>query len=244
MNVVRCPSCGGRMKRDGTTSAGSTRWRCKACGASLVDGIDNSAKRLDEFLGWLLSEERQADMPGGGRTFRRRTAEFWRLWPLPPVTGEVCRVVFVDGIHLARKACVLICRSEEHVLGWYVSRSENSRSYGALMARIAPPEVVVTDGGPGFQKARGRLWPDTRVQRCTCQRVSSFGACDRILVLDAGRVAAFAPEAKLLVSCTIYQDVYEAQNRAGSEADFDAPGGSAFDPMSQRNDPAFADELR
>ena len=167
MNVVRCPSCGGRMKRNGTTSAGSTRWRCKACGASLVDRIDNSAKRLDEFLGWLLSKKRQADMPGGGRTFRRRTAEFWRLWPLPPVTGEVCRVVFVDGIYLARKACVLICRSEDHVLGWYVARSENSAAYKALMARIAPPDVVVTDGGSGFQKARRQLWPGTRVQRCT-----------------------------------------------------------------------------
>lgn len=167
MNVVRCPSCGGRMKRNGTTSAGSTRWRCKACGASLVDKIDNSAKRLDEFLGWLLTKRRQADMPGGGRTFRRRTAEFWRVWPLPPVTGEVCRVVFVDGLYLGRKACVLIARSEESVLGWYVARSESSGAYRALMARIAPPEVVVTDGGSGFQKARRQAWPDTRVQRCT-----------------------------------------------------------------------------
>ncbi len=60
-------------------------------------------------------------MPGGGRTFRRRTQEFWRVWTLPPVTGEVCRVAFVDGIHLCMKACVLIARSEEHVLGWYVA---------------------------------------------------------------------------------------------------------------------------
>ena len=167
MNVVRCPSCGGRMKRNGKTSAGRTRWRCKGCGASLVGSVDNSAKRLGEFLRWLLSKDRQADMPGGGRTFRRRSAEFWRVWPLPPVTGEVCRVVFVDGIHLGRKACVLIARSEEHVLGWYVSRSESSSAYRALMARIAPPEVVVTDGGSGFGRARRELWPGTRVQRCT-----------------------------------------------------------------------------
>ena len=166
MNVVKCPSCGAKMKRNGKTSSGSTRWRCKACGASAVERIDNAAKRLAEFLAWLLSKARQADMPGGGRTFRRRTAEFWRVWPLPPVTGEICRVVFVDGIHLARNAVVLVARSEEHVLGWYVARSESSAAYGALLARIAPPEVVVTDGGPGFQKARRRLWPRTRVQRC------------------------------------------------------------------------------
>ena len=167
MNVVRCPSCGGAMKRNGKTSAGRTRWRCKACGASTTGHIDNSAKRLDEFLGWLLSKKRQADMPGAGRTFRRRTAEFWHVWPLPPVTGEVCRVVFVDGIHLGRRACVLVARSEEHVLGWYVAKSENSAAYKALMARIAPPDVVVTDGGSGFQKARRQLWPEARVQRCT-----------------------------------------------------------------------------
>ena len=106
-------------------------------------------------------------MPGGGRTFRRRTEEFWRVWPLPPVTGEVCRVVFVDGIHLARNACVPVARGEEYVLGWCVARSENPGAYKALMARIAAPDVVVTDGGSGFQEARRRLWPKTRVQRCT-----------------------------------------------------------------------------
>lgn len=167
MNVVRCPVCGGKMKRNGKTSAGRTRWRCKACGSSTVGHIDNAAKRLDESLRWLLSKERQADMPGEGRTFRRRTSEFWHLWPLPPVTGEVCRVVFVDGIYLSRRVCILIARGERHVLGWYVAKGESSRAYKALMARIAPPDVVVTDGGSGFRKAQRELWPKTRVQRCT-----------------------------------------------------------------------------
>lgn len=35
------------------------------------------------------------------------------------------------------------------------------------MERIAPPELVVTDGGSGFEKARKNVWPQTRVQRCT-----------------------------------------------------------------------------
>jgi len=38
---------------------------------------------------------------------------------------------------------------------------------GALMSRIAPPALVVTDGGSGFAKACKRIWPTTRVQRCT-----------------------------------------------------------------------------
>ena len=62
-------------------------------------------------------------------------------------------MVFVDGIYLAKKACILICYDGEHVLGWYLCRSEQSRSWQALMQRIATPIVVVSDGGPGLRKA-------------------------------------------------------------------------------------------
>ena len=129
--------------------------------------IDTSAKHLGEFLAWLLSGNRQADMPGGGRSFRRRCQGLWEVWPLAPVVDEVHEVVFVDGIHLGRKAVVLIAQSRDFILGWYVARSENSRAWEALMNRIAPPDVVVTDGGSGFEKARKKAWPNTRVQRCT-----------------------------------------------------------------------------
>ena len=105
-------------------------------------------------------------MPGGGRTFRRKCARFWEVWPIAPITGEAHRVVFVDGIYLARNVVVLIATTEEFVIGWHMARSENSRSWGALMAKIPPPEVVVTDGGSGFEKARKKNWPETRVQRC------------------------------------------------------------------------------
>lgn len=36
-----------------------------------------------------------------------------------------------------------------------------------LLVKIPPPEMVVTDGGTGFKTAHARLWPTTRVQRCT-----------------------------------------------------------------------------
>ena len=64
--------------------------------------------RLEEFLAWLLSKARQADMPGQGRTFRRKTSGFWRVWPMPEPTGEVHRVLFLDGIWLDRNLVVLI----------------------------------------------------------------------------------------------------------------------------------------
>ena len=55
MKAVYCPYCGGRTKRNGRTSSGSQRWRCTACGASTTVRYDDTATRLDEFLGWLLS---------------------------------------------------------------------------------------------------------------------------------------------------------------------------------------------
>lgn len=92
-------------------------------------------------------------MPGGGRSFRRRCEPLWQLWPFSPIVDEVHEVIFVDGIHLGRGAVVLIAQTPDCVLGWYAARSENSRAWEALMSRIAPPALVVTDGGSGFAKA-------------------------------------------------------------------------------------------
>lgn len=82
MNNMTCPSCGSPMKRNGKTGSGSQRWRCVGCGASVAHSIDTAARDLAAFVGWLLSKDSQADMPGQGRTFRRRCARFWAIWPM------------------------------------------------------------------------------------------------------------------------------------------------------------------
>ena len=56
--------------------------------------------------------------------------------------------------------------SPTHILGWRLVRSEHSGAWQALLARIAPPDVVVTDGGAGFAKVCHAQWSDTRIQRC------------------------------------------------------------------------------
>ena len=166
MKTVSCPSCGARMKRNGKTGAGAQRWRCGSCGASTTLSYDDAASRLGEFLAWPTSKDTQLSMAGQGRTFRRRTAGFWRVWPMPEPTGEVHRALFVDGIWLARDLVVLIAYDGEHVVSWYMAQSETSRAWEALMAPIPAPDVVVCDGGTGFERARRRAWPRTRVQRC------------------------------------------------------------------------------
>ena len=91
--------------------------------------INNLSKELNLFLNWLFSIDIQADMPGKGRTFRRKTTKFWSIWPLPPKVEEVHDVVYLDGIYLARNLCVLICCNDTHVLGWYVYRYEHANNF-------------------------------------------------------------------------------------------------------------------
>ena len=86
-------------------------------------------------------------MPGSGRTFRRHTSKFWAFWPLPDVVDEIHRVIYVDGLYLSRNVVILIAASDDYVLSWYLARSKNSHAWEALLSRIAPPDMVVTDGG-------------------------------------------------------------------------------------------------
>ena len=166
MKHVICPSCGKICTKYGKTTAGSQRWRCKACSMTITPKIDNTTKQLEIFLKWLFSRQTQREMPGEGRTFRRKTARFWDIWPMPPKIESKRDVVYVDGIYMGRKACVLICCDDENVLGWYLCRYEHAGAYKALLSRIAEPLVVVSDGGTGFAKALKKSWPGARHQRC------------------------------------------------------------------------------
>ena len=166
MKHVICPVCNHNCIKYGKNKSGSQRWRCTSCGLIITPKIDNSAKQLQIFLDWLFSKDSQKIMPGEGRSFRRHTAQFWELWPLPPKVESKRDILYVDGIYLGRKACVLICCDDEYVLGWYLCRYEHSRAYIALLSRIAEPLIVVSDGGTGFRKAVKKAWPHAQIQRC------------------------------------------------------------------------------
>ena len=137
-----CPVCGLKMKKNGKNPKGTQRWRCVTCNSSTTHTINNDAKELSVFIDWLLSKECQIDMPGQGRTFRRHAAKFWEIWPMPDIIDEVHRVVYVDGIHLARDVVILIAYSDSYILSWYLARAETTQSWIALLSRIAPPDVV------------------------------------------------------------------------------------------------------
>ena len=167
MNQVRCFNCGNICVKNGKTKAGTQRWLCKECSATFTNPIDNSTKQFVQFQHWLFSKAVQKEMSGAGRSFRRKISKFWEIWPMQPKIESPMKVVYVDGIYLGRKACILICCNKRYVLGWYLCRYENSRVWEALMQRIAAPAMVVSDGGPGFRKALKRVWPKAKLQRCT-----------------------------------------------------------------------------
>lgn len=83
----------------------------------------------------------------------------------------------MDGIWLTRKCIVLIACTEDHVIGCHLAQSENSKDWACLMARIAPPDVLVCDGGGGIEKARRAAWPNTRLQRCTFHAFCQVKRC-------------------------------------------------------------------
>lgn len=166
MDNPKCSACGASMKRNGKTKAGAQRWRCKGCGASAVHRIDSSAKQLKAFLKWLMGKSTLKEQNCSKATFERRSERFWKLWPLPSCTGEIHDVLFVDGIYISRKLVVLIACTREHVAAWHLAESECSASWAALMLKVAPPVMAVTDGGSGFKKAAKAIWPDTKIQRC------------------------------------------------------------------------------
>ena len=121
-SALKCPICGKTMNKHGYSSSGKQRWRCKKCSYTKMHKINTDAKNLELFLAWLFSKQRQVDMPGGGRAFRYKTVRFWEIWPMPPLIDEIFDVVYVDGIHLGRKAFVLIACSDKYVLGWCLFR--------------------------------------------------------------------------------------------------------------------------
>ena len=177
MASPKCDICGSVMKKNGTTKAGTQRWRCKACNSSTVRKNDTSARWLKVFVEWLLGKFSQAELSVSARTFRSKTSRFWKLWPILPRCDEIHHVVFVDGIWLTRKCVMLIACTDKYVIGCHVARSENSKDWLCLMKRIAAPDVLVCDGGGGIEAARRIAWPNTALQRCTFHAFCAIKRC-------------------------------------------------------------------
>ena len=143
------------MKKNGHTAAGAQRWKCTSCALSTTSPSGRArrheqADELADFIAWATSRHTQDEQEGSARAFRRRTCWCWQVpVPHPPVTGQVHDQIFIDGIHLSGGWVLLIARDREHVLEWQWAANESAQAYTALLERLAPADVVTTDGAAG-----------------------------------------------------------------------------------------------
>ncbi|KFI61963.1 transposase for IS3509a [Bifidobacterium cuniculi] len=115
------------MSKNGTTSAGKTRYRCTTCGTSRTTTQDHAARDLRYGLDWLPARASQDEHRPATRTLRRRCRMLWDLIPPVPRDGTVQRVLHLDGIHLGHDTVVLIAMDgHSHVAGWHAARREAS----------------------------------------------------------------------------------------------------------------------
>jgi ATP-binding cassette subfamily B protein len=98
-------------------------------------------------------------------------------------------------------------------------------------ALLRKPKILILDDSTSavdtatdakIRRAFREEIPDT-TRLIIAQRISSVQDCDRIIVMDNGRVSGFGTHEELLRSNLIYREVYESQTGMGADADFDKP---------------------
>ncbi|WP_095658954.1 IS1249 family transposase [Corynebacterium glaucum] len=210
-NRPRCPSCSGETKKNGTTSKGSTRWRCKDCGVSFTRRRTDltQARDFTAFHAYATGTAPLCDVArqaGVSRwTLNRRFEPFWLIdIPNTPDPDRVYDQIFIDGTH-TDAGCLLVAASWDHVIAWHWARSETTHAYTQLLHGIAEPLCVVLDGGQGAYSAIKACWPTTLIQRCLvhAQRVIRRYTTSRPRT-DAGK-AIYALALKLTKITTLDQ---------------------------------------
>ena len=121
------------------------------CVQDELDPANGSAARTSDHSSDGCCRRNQLDMPGQGPDLQAQDVAV--LVGPCRVVGEIHRVVFVDGIWIARDLVVLIACSElRPVFG--TSPAPRRPRLGGRCSRASPPDMVVTDGGPGSPRQR------------------------------------------------------------------------------------------
>ena len=162
------------MKRNGTTSKGTTRWRCKTCGASTTKARSDitHAAVFRQFIEHCTSTTALRQIAGDAgisrSTMKRQFSWCWLVDVPDPTIGHEGRVydqVFLDGTYTAG-GCLIVAATLDHVIAWHWCTRETTRDYQHLLERIPAPLIAVIDGGQGAASAIKTCWPGTKIQRC------------------------------------------------------------------------------
>ena len=143
------------------------------------------------------------------------------------------------------RACRLACADEfiekmPEKYNTYIEQGGSNVSGGQKQrlciarALLKKPKVLILDDSTSavdtatdakIRKAFATEIPGT-TKIIIAQRISSIQDADRIIVMDNGKIDAFAPHEELLRTNEIYKEVYEAQIQTGG-GDFDENGGES-----------------
>ena len=141
-----------------------------------------------------------------------------------------------------RHACELACADEfiekmPEGYNTYIEQGGTNVSGGQKQrlciarALLHKPKILILDDSTSavdtatdakIRRAFREEIPDT-TRLIIAQRISSVQECDRIIVMDNGRISGFDTHEELLRTNQIYREVYESQTGMGADADFDKP---------------------
>lgn len=162
------------MKKNGTTSKGTTRWRCKAptCGVSTVQprAHTDARRHFQLFIDWITDTSTLTALATRQKVTRRTLTRWFRdFWfiQVPDNTDHqrIYDQIFIDGTYFHKK-CLLVASTMNHVVAWRWCVTEDAFNYGKLLDQLPAPHVVTTDGQRGALKAIKKHWPQAKVQRC------------------------------------------------------------------------------
>ena len=216
------------MKKNGTTTKGTTRWRCTSptCGASTTKTRPDRQLSADfnTFIDCICGGASAAQVAASHnisrRSLERRFYTFWFIdIPHHIDSFRIYDQIFIDGTYTGA-GCLLIAATRFHVLNWVWAKHETAQAYQQLLEPLQPPLMVVLDGGTGAYSAIRQLWPQTTIQRCLvhAQRVvrrhvtqrprTDAGKAIYALALELTQVDSLDKAAQWTAQLQQFHDVY------------------------------------
>lgn len=168
------------------------------------------------------------DAPGLSASTIGRLKETWSdehaRWRKRDLSARRYVYVWADGIYLQarledEKQCILVIigatpEGRKELVGFTDGVRESAHDWRELLldlkrrGLVIPPKLAVADGGLGFWKALGEIWPQCREQRCWVHKTAN--------VLNK-LPKSQQPKAKRLC-----QEIWMAETKSDAETAFDA----------------------
>jgi transposase-like protein len=179
---------------------------------------------FEEALSALLGK----DAPGLSPSTISRLKEFWtdehNRWKRRDLSTRRYVYVWADGIYLQarladEKPCILVLigvtpEGKKELIGFTDGARESAQDWRELLLDLkarglaTAPQLAIADGGLGFWKALGEIWPMTQEQRCWVHKTAN--------VLNK------LPKSQQPKAKRSLQEIWMAETRAEAVVAFDA----------------------